>query len=357
MKPLRMAVVGTGALGRHHARILSAFEGVTLVAVAEINPVAGQAVAHKCGTAWVADHRDLLDCVDAAVIAVPTFAHLDVATDFLERGIPLLVEKPVAADAAQARQMAELAEQQSALLQVGHVERFNPALTAAWPLVGEPKYIRAERFSPYAFRSTDISVVHDVMIHDLDLVLALVDAPVLQVQAFGVSLLGGHVDCVQTRITFANGCIADLTANRVSPAQRRHMQIWSASGCTDIDFAAREVVHYAVGDALKYGTPPLERARQPGADIEQLKAEVFGTFIKVHKPPVVARDSLTEELLAFVGCVRSGARPLVDGREALRAMVVAEDILSCVAAHQWDGHAAGAVGPFPRLVEPRKMAG
>lgn len=357
MKQLRIAVVGTGALGRHHARILSAFEGVTLVAVAEINAASGQTVARNCGTEWVADHRELLDQVDAAVIAVPTFAHLDVASDFLERSIPLLVEKPVAADAVQARQMVELADQKSALLQVGHVERFNPALTAAWPLVGEPKYIRAERFSPYAFRSTDISVVHDVMIHDLDLVLAMVDSPVLRVAAFGVSLMGGHVDCVQTRLTFSNGCIADLTANRVSPAQRRHMQVWSASGCTDIDFASREVVHYAVSDALKYGTPPLERARQPGADIEQLKAEVFGTFIKVHKPLIAVRDSLTEELLAFVSCVRSGARPLVDGHEALRAMLVAEDILACVASHQWDGHAAGAIGPFPRVVEQRKKAG
>jgi predicted dehydrogenase len=251
----------------------------------------------------------------------------------------------------------ELAEANSTLLQVGHVERFNPATTAAWPLIEAPKYIRAERFSPYAFRSTDISVVHDVMIHDLDLVLALVAAPVQRVEAFGVSLLGGHEDCVQARIGFANGCIADLTANRVSPVQRRHMQVWSASGCVDIDFALRQVAHYAPGDALKYGTSPLERARQPGADIERLKAEVFGTFIKLHKPDVAPRDALSEELLAFVNCVQSNQAPLVGGREALQAMLVSEEILASVAAHPWEGHAAGAVGPFPRFIERRKLAG
>lgn len=357
MQPLKLAVVGVGALGKHHARILSGMAGVRLAAVAELNPTAGREIAEKCRSRWVADYRDILDAIDAAVIAVPTFAHLDVAGDFLRAGIPVLVEKPIASDVEQARQIVELAAEHGTLLQVGHVERFNPAMTAARPFLGEPRYIRAERFSPYAFRSTDIGVVHDVMIHDLDLVLSCVAASVERVEAFGVSILGGHEDCVQARLTFADGCIADLSANRVSPVPRRNMQVWSAEGCVNIDFAAREVSSYGPSDTLRYGTSPLVRARQPGVNIEQLKAEVFGTYLRVDRPPVAPADALTEELRSFVECVRTRGEPLVGGNEALRAMTVADRILDSVARHRWDGHAAGAIGPFARPVELRKLAG
>lgn len=357
MNRLRVAVVGGGALGRHHARILSEFADVHLVAIAEVNPISGQSLAEKCGTRWVADYREILHEVDAAVIAVPTFAHCEIACDFLERGVALLVEKPIAADVNQAQHMVALAEQHSALLQVGHVERFNSATKTAWPLLGQPKYIKAERFSPYAFRSTDISVVHDVMIHDLDLVLAAVQSPVKRVEAFGVSLIGGLEDAVQARLYFESGCVADVSANRVSPSSKRNMLVWSATGCTNIDFASREVTHYTASDALKYGTPLLERAAQPGANIESLKSEMFGTFIKVAQPTVAARDALSEELHAFVDCVQQGKRPLVGGAQALEAMLVAEQVLTSVAQHQWDGHADGAVGPTPQTAKRHKRAG
>ncbi|MEX2287704.1 MAG: Gfo/Idh/MocA family oxidoreductase [Planctomycetaceae bacterium] len=348
MSRLKMAVVGVGALGRHHARILSELDSVELVAVAETNPVAGQAVAEKCHTRWVADYNELFGEIDAVSIVVPTFAHLAVASEFLSRRIPVLVEKPLAASIDHGERLVELAEQTGTLLQVGHVERFNPATAVAWSHCGSPKYIRAERVSPYAFRSTDIGAVHDLMIHDLDLVLDLVAAPVRSVEAFGISILGENEDSVQARVTFENGCIADLTANRVNPKSSRTMQIWSAEGTVTVDFTSREVVAYRPSEALLYGMSPLQRARQPGADVERLKSEIFGTFLKVERPAVPQTDALTAELESFVDCVRNERRPLVDGQTALRAMQLADQILASVHSHQWEGHAGGAIGPFAR---------
>jgi predicted dehydrogenase len=357
MNPIRLAVVGTGALGRHHARILSEMEGVTLVGVADSNPAAAADVASRCQTEAFGDYHELIERVDAVVVAVPTSVHLPVASAFLSQGIDVFVEKPIALNLEEARQLVDLAQSQKCLLQVGHVERFNPALLAARPHLSAPKYIRAERFSPFAFRSTDIGVVHDVMIHDIDLVLSLVSSRVERVEAFGISILGRHEDCVQARIHFRDGCIADLSANRVSPVTRRDMQVWSAEGCAHLDFSARRAVLYQASPTLKYGTSPLERAREPGADIEQLRKEVFGTYIKVHEPTVAQRDQLTEELLAFTDCIRSRKSPLVSGEDAAEAMAVAEQIVEQVATHAWDAAPEGATGPFLHRMAPRKLAG
>jgi predicted dehydrogenase len=327
MKGLRMAVVGTGALGRHHARILSQMPGVELVAVADINPQAAAETARHSGTRAVADYSELIGQVQAAVVAVPTSAHVEVAGDFLCAGVDVFVEKPIAASADEARELVELAAQNGALLQVGHVERFNPALVAARPFLSEPRYIRVERFAPFSFRSTDIGVVHDLMIHDIDLVLDLVASPVADVQALTATILGGHEDCAQARITFANGAVADLAANRVSPVARRQMQVWGAERCVHLDFASREVACYSRSPALQFGAGPLERARQNGADIDELKREIFGTFIDVHQPAIVPCDQLTEELLAFAECVRKRLPPLVGGAAALKAMLIAGLIL------------------------------
>ncbi len=357
MSPMKMAVVGAGALGRHHARILSEFDDVELVAVAETNPQAGQAVAEACHTRWVADSRELLGQIDAVSIVVPTSAHLGVAVDFLRRSIPTLIEKPLAANVAEARQLVDLSQRYKTILQVGHVERFNPATQTAWKLCGQPKYIRAERLSPYAFRSTDIGVVHDLMIHDLDLILDLVKAPIRKVEAFGISILGDHEDTAQARIHFEDGCIADITASRVNPTAKRSMQVWSHSGCVNVDFGTREVVAYGPSQELLYGTSPLARSREPGADIAQLKTEIFGKYIEVHEPQVPPSDALTAELRSFVDCVRHGQSPLVGGSEGLAAMQAAEEVLISLATHQWDGKARGTIGQFPNLDGRRKLAG
>lgn len=357
MNKLRVGVVGVGALGRHHARILSELEQAELVGVAEPDPEKGSQVAESCGTPWVPDFHELLGKVDALTIAVPTCAHLVVASECLRKRIPVLVEKPLASSVAEAEKLVELADAQKTLLQVGHVERFNPTTQVAWKVCDSPKYIRAERYSPFAFRSMDIGVVLDVMIHDIDLILDLVSAEVTRVDAFGVSILGEREDSAQARVTFANGCIADIFATRVHPSARRTMHVWMETGAVTADFMEREVVHYRPSPALKYGISPLERARQPGADIERLKQEVFGKLIEIHQPDVNSADALTAELGSFIECVQSGDRPLVDGQQALEAMKLAERILESIGRHQWDGCADGAIGPFARVARRHRLAG
>ena len=331
MSGLKMAVIGVGALGRHHARIVSQIPGVELIAVADPNETQGRQVAEAAGTKWVADHRTLIDEVDAVTIAVPTGFHLRVATDFLENGIHSLVEKPLTADLTEAVQLVRLAQQTGAILQVGHVERFNPAFQAAAKLCDQPRYIRAERLSPFSFRSTDIGVVHDMMIHDLDLVMSLVNSPVAHVEAFGVTLMGEHEDAVQARLTFENGCVADLSASRIHPSTLRAATIWTATRCVNVDFGSREVTSYSPSTRLQFGKSPVDRARLPGANIEQLKQEVFGSFIEVQKEVPAAQDALTAEITEFVDCVRSGSQPTVTGIVAIEALKVAERILGLLA--------------------------
>ncbi|HUE16091.1 MAG TPA: Gfo/Idh/MocA family oxidoreductase [Planctomycetaceae bacterium] len=346
MKRLRVGVVGTGALGRHHARIYSALDTTELVGVADTSAERGPAVAESCRTRWFQDFRSLFGEVDAVSIAVPTVAHQAVASEFLKRRIAVLVEKPLAANVAEAAALVTTAERTRTTLQVGHVERFNPAAQVARRLAESPRYIRAERMSPYAFRSTDIGVVLDVMIHDIDLVFDLAGSPLVDVEAFGVSILGENEDCVQARLRFENGCVADLSASRVHPTSRRSMQIWSKAGCVSVDLMSREVVHFTPTDRLLKGESPLARARRPGADIEQLKGEIFGQYLHVERPEVPAADALTAELSSFADCVIHGRQPVVDGRAALAAMQAADRILQSVAAHRWNGREAGPIGPF-----------
>ncbi|MFQ5732598.1 MAG: Gfo/Idh/MocA family oxidoreductase [Planctomycetaceae bacterium] len=352
MSDLQVGVVGVGALGRHHARILAGMEGVTLIGIVDVRTETAVAVAEQYGCEALPDHAALLDRVDAAVIAVPTTGHLEVARDFLRRRVPLLVEKPLAADVAEAREIVEAAESHGTLLQVGHVERFNPTTRTAWPLIESPRYIRAERFSPFAFRSMDIGVVLDVMIHDVDLVLDLAKSPVCRVEAFGLSILGDKEDCVQARLTFENGCIADLSANRVHPGVRRSLTAISAERSVTVDFHAREVACYSRSDRLRYGPSPLDLAKRPDADIDALKRGMFGSFVNVERPAVPDADALTDELASFIDCVRTGRKPLVGGSEALAAMETADAILRCVDEHSWTGNAAGPVGPHLFAVDP-----
>lgn len=320
------------------------------MAVADSRAEQGQEIAAKCRTHWVADYRELLsrDVVDAVSVVVPTVAHREVAGAFLDAGIPVLVEKPLAANASHAKELVELASRRDVLLQVGHIERFNPAFQVARPLIVEPKYIRAERTSGYTFRSTDIGVVHDLMIHDIDLVLSLVRSPLHSAEAFGVTVIGGFEDVAQARLRFENGCIADLTASRISPTIARSLQTWSAGGCVTCDMHTREVKRFAPSDALRFGPAPLDMARQPGADIEQLKQDIFGHFVAVENLPVDASgpDALTQELTEFVDCVQNRREPRVDGEQALRAMVVADAVLKSLAAHRWNG-------PVPDAIEPQ----
>ncbi len=350
MDALRLAVIGVGALGRHHARILSNMDGVRLAAVADPNETQAQSVAESCGCEWTADYRTLTGRVDAVSIVVPTFLHRAVATDFLQSGIPVLVEKPLAANVTDGRAIVDLADQRGVALQVGHIERFNPAFERLSEFGGAPKYIRAERLSPYAFRSMDIGAVHDLMIHDLDLVLTLAKSEIVRTEAFGACLVGGHEDCVQARLTFANGCIADLTANRVCPTARRSLQMWTDAGCVTADLHQRQLTEFRPGDALRTGALPFDLAQQTGADIASLKSQMFERFFQVTETSGSDADALTAELSSFVAAVRSGTSPVVDGHQALAALQAAAGVLDAVARHAWDGSPSGRIGPHAHAI-------
>jgi predicted dehydrogenase len=346
MRNMKVAVVGVGALGRHHARILASLPGVELVAVADPNGVQARKIAEQHDCDWATDYRTLLDRVEAVSIAAPTFAHREVGSACLHAGLPVLIEKPLASDIGDARALVELAERKRLTLAVGHVERFNPAYQTLRSLAGRPRYVRTERVSPFAFRSTDIGVVHDLMIHDLDLVLDLAGSRVARVEAFGVSILGRHEDAANARLTFENGCVAELVVNRVNPFAQRSVQVWGEAGCVTADLTSRQVTRFAPSKRLLAGDSPLERAARPGADIDRLKAELFGTDLAVEQPAVSDADALTAELSHFVECCRTGRAPLVGGPEALAALAAADRVLSSVARHNWDGHAGGLVGPL-----------
>jgi len=360
MKRLRMAVIGVGALGRHHARILSELDGVELVAVADSQADRGQEIAAKHQCRWVPDYRQLLDknSVDAVSVVVPTLAHRAVAGAFLENGIPTLVEKPLAGNVTQAKELVDLASRNDALLQVGHIERFNPAFQAAQKIIHSPKYLRCERTSTYTFRSTDIGVVLDLMIHDIDLILSLVKSPLRKCEAFGIGVMGNHEDAAQARLYFENGCIADVTASRVSPVASRSMTAWSASGVVTVDMHLREVKRFAPSPVLLHGTPPLKLAAAPGTDLEALKRNVFGHFITTENPSVelTGPDALTQELTEFAQCVKTGKNPCVTGKDAYAAMVIADQVLRQIAAHQWDGRPQGDTGPYPNTDLPLRKA-
>lgn len=343
MQRLRLAVIGVGHLGKEHARILSQMADVELVGVADVHAEQAQAIARRCGTRPFTDHKPLLSQVDAAIIAAPTAHHAAVAADFLRQGVALLVEKPLAATVAQAEHLVDLADRHGVPLQVGHIERFNPAYEELCRHSFQPKFIEGERLGPFTGRSTDIGVVLDLMIHDLDLILALVRAPLRTVDALGMSVFGAHEDVADARLTFANGCVAHLRASRASHAAARRMSIWAPEGFLAADWAQRRVTL----------VQPSEHVRRHGLDVRQLDAvararlrdDLFGRYLHVLELDRNTGDQLTLELTDFVRCVRTGAVPRVTGAAGRDAIAVAERILEKIQQHAWDGRADGPCGP------------
>lgn len=344
MKRLRLGVVGVGHLGKEHARILSTLPDVELIGVADPHAAQAEAVALRCNVRAFPGHQQLASLVDAVVIAAPTFAHHPVASDLLSRGVSVLVEKPLTADLAQAEELVALAGRSGAVLQVGHIERFNPAFEAMQRLPLQPKYIAAERCSGFSGRSTDLGVVLDLMIHDLDLVMALVRSPVRTVEALGAAVLGGHEDLAQARITFANGCIADVSASRVHSGPVRRMHVWAPEGFVGVDLARKTLAMTQPAAHLRQGR--LDSRRIDAGTAASLKTELFGRHLQVRELNCDAPgDQLTRELQNFVHCVRTGDRPRVDGQAGLDAVALATRILTSLASHRWDEEADGLAGP------------
>jgi predicted dehydrogenase len=344
MSRLRVGVVGVGHLGKEHARILAGLPDVDLVGVADTNPEQARLVAERCGTRHFDQYESLLDQVDAVSVVVPTIHHHAVASQFLGRGVPVLVEKPITRTVAEADELIALAAAANVPLQVGHIERFNPAFEelAARPI--RPRFVECERHGPFTGRSTDIGVILDLMIHDLDLLLALVGSAAVEVHALGAAVFGGHEDMVNARIVFANGCVAHVTASRISPNPKRRLRVWASEGYAGIDFVSKRLTLVQPGDELmRHGLPVHAMSM---AERAKLKDEIFGRYLQTfHQPCSRPTDQLTAELKHFVQCVRTGRTPRVTGEDGRDALALAERVLASVRGHAWEGDPAGPCGP------------
>ncbi len=346
MERSRMAVIGVGHLGKEHARILANHADVDFIGVVDARAEQAEAVATRCGTRAFTDHRDLLDKIDAAVLAVPTELHHAVACDFLRQGIALMIEKPIATTVAEADELLYLSRKHGALLQVGHVERFNPVFEQLLRHPMRPKLVNGQRLAGFSGRSLDIGVVLDLMIHDIDMVLSLVPAPVRQVDAIGVSLLGGHEDLAQARLTFANGCIANLTASRLHTEAVRRMDVWSAEGYAGADYHHRTLTLVQPSERLRL----LQASRQAldATAVSSLRADPFAVLMhrRDHQIAWEGPDQLTRELGEFVSSLRTGSPVRVTGQQGREALAVASLILDSIHRHAWEGEVAGPMGPL-----------
>ena len=299
---LRLAVIGVGHLGRHHARILSTMEGVTLSAVVDTLPERAAEIASVSNTRALTDYRDLIGEVDAVVVAVPTELHAEVAVPFLDKGTAVLVEKPMSRSLGDADRMLAAARASGAMIAVGHTERHNPAVAVALRLVNAPRFIEVHRLSAFPDRSLDIDVVFDLMIHDLDVILAIVKSEVTSIEAVGVPVLTPKYDIANVRLRFASGCIANITASRISKDRVRKIRFFQPDAYLSVDYASQEVEGWR-----------LVR-KEPRPDIQ-------GGAI-----PVERDEPLRRELADFVRAVRDRTAPLVDGEAGRRALVLAAEI-------------------------------
>jgi len=302
-RKLRVAVIGVGHLGRHHARILSAMPGVELVAVVDTNQARAEEIAASARTRPVFHARELAGQVDAVTIAVPTELHHEVAIPLLTSGVPVLVEKPMARSLAEADEMIAAAARVGVALAIGHTERFNPAVEAARPLLVDPRFIEVHRLGAFPERSLDIDVVFDLMIHDLDVVLSLVPAEVEAIEAVGVPVLTDRVDIANARLRFANGCIANVTASRISRDRVRKIRFFQPTAYLSIDYAAQKVELWR----LIKGEGPIPSIQ--GGEL-----------------PVTNEEPLKRELADFVDAVVSRRPPAVTGEQGRRALALAQQI-------------------------------
>jgi predicted dehydrogenase len=299
----KLAVIGVGHLGRHHARILSAMPDVELVGVVDLNQERAEQIAGINGTQVVREAADLVGRTDGVVIATPTESHSAVARPFLEAGMAVLIEKPLARSMAEADELVRLASKRQALLAVGHTERFNPAVAAARPLLTSPRFIEVHRLGAFPDRSLDIDVVFDLMIHDLDVVLSIVASPVAAIDAVGVPVLTPKIDIANVRLRFESGCIVNLTASRISRDRTRKIRFFQPESYVAIDYAAQEVEMWRLV-RQPAGMPTIEGGRVP----------------------VTSDEPLKRELEDFVDAIRQQREPAVTGEDGRRALALAQEI-------------------------------
>jgi len=306
---VRVAVVGVGDFGRNHVRVYRQLEGVELVGIVDPDCERARRVAQEFGTEALPDLDALSGRVDAASVAVPTREHARIGCLLLARGIDVLMEKPIAASVPEADLLVDAARQHARILQIGHLERFNPAFVAVLPVIKEPLYFEVHRLGVFSPRSLDIDVVYDVMIHDLDILLALADSPVSSIHALGIPVITDKVDIAHARLEFASGAVANLTASRVSTERVRKLRFFQAHEYISLDYARQDALRIRV----------RQPAPQPEFDFEPI--------------PTRQEEPLAAELRAFVDAVRHRTAPLVDARAGRRALELADKVMAGILEH------------------------
>lgn len=331
-RPARVAVIGAGRMGGYHARVYHDLPEAELVAVVDVSRERAEQVAQPYGARAVTTLDELPDGVDAVSIAVPTIHHRDVALALLERRIALLIEKPLAATVAEAEEIAAAARRSGCPLTVGHTERFNPVVGAIERLAIRPRFIETTRISPFSFRSADIGVVADMMIHDIDIVLHLVRAPWTRVDAVGVNVLVRHEDVANARVCFENGVVANLTASRLALKTERRIRVFSESAYVSADYQKKTGVAIT-----KSANLDILKMAQDGRfeDLSQMQGVDFGKLVVVEPLVFENADPLRSELSAFLESVRTGRPPAVSAEDGLNAMRLASQIAEAVKAQAW----------------------
>ena len=323
IEPINVAVIGAGAFGRNHARVYRQLEQqgvpVRLAAVVDCDIERANRVALEFGTRALGSVEQLIATrqeIAAASVAVPTIHHVRVAKALLESGIDVLIEKPLAATVSETEELIGLA-QAGRIVQVGHLERFNPAVRATIPLVTRPMFFEVHRLSVFTPRSLDVDVVLDLMIHDLDVVLALVNSPVKEIRAVGLPILSGKVDIANVRLEFESGCVANFTASRVSTERVRKLRFFQPGQYISVDYGRQDVLVFSVGNDNEIGSTPSVNPQ-----------------IAMTRPAVSSEEPLQSELKAFLDSVRSRSKPAITLEDGRRALALALDVLSVIEEHR-----------------------
>jgi len=339
-----VGVVGVGHLGQAHARVLSSLPGAEFVGVVDTHSARADEIAARHRVRVFDHHLDLAEHVDAVCVVTPTVFHHPVACDLLRRGRAVLAEKPLALNLAEADELVALAQRHGAILQVGHIERFNPAYEELRRRPITPKFVEVERHGCFTGRSTDIGAVLDLMIHDLDLLLDLIGEPVVEVHALGMTVFGKHEDMASAQLRFAGGCVAHLTASRMSPRPKRKMRIWAPEGYAGIDFCEKRLTLVQPSAELReYGLNARAVAPEQRRELQE---QVFTRHLQTQEQSCdQAGDQLTAELQDFVHCVATGQTPRVPGTAGRDAIALGERIVAELRRHAWNNDADGPVGP------------
>ena len=311
MTPLKVAVIGVGHMGRHHARLYSEMPNVELVAVVDTNELVARDTAKKLNTNYYTNYSDIIGKINAANVAVPTSMHYPIAQHLLEEGIHLLVEKPVTNNLLEAEHLISIADAKSLIFQIGHTERFNPAVLELDTLINKPIFIEAHRMGHPTTRNLDIGVVLELMIHDINIILSIVNSTIVQINAVGLSVYSQHEDIAQAQLLFENGCIASISASRVSAEKIRSLEITQDDAFLHLDYIDQNII--------------LRKQVSSRYVFDQPRAMYQREFM-VQQPLISKDEPLRLELQHFIECVRTGAAPLVSGRDGKDALAVALQI-------------------------------